>query len=102
MAYEQEAVDPTPEDISELQESPVVLQYPSRQPLNFKRKKKDSPRSKVQVDLKNIDHTICGPACQEVPVPETILALNQEYKKLLPEKMPSELPQPAQQTTTLP
>ena len=63
MAYELEAVDPTPEDIAELQESPVVLQYPSRQPLKFKRKKKDSPRSKVQVDLKNIDHTISNPAC---------------------------------------
>ena len=75
----------------------MVLQYPSIQPLKFKRKRKDYPRSKIQVDLKNNEHTICGPACQEVPIPETILALNQEYQKLFPEKMPLGLP-PARTT----
>ena len=93
MAYEAEAIDPTPEDIAELQESPVTLSYPSGQPLRFKRRsKKNSPRSKVQVDLKDIDHTICGPACKEIPIPNEVLTLNKEYQKLFPEKMPAGLP----------
>ena len=80
LAYEHEAMEPTPVDTAELQEHPMILHFPSEQPLKFKkRSKKNSPRSQVQVDLKEIDHTICGPPCKTVEVPEQILSLNLEF-----------------------
>ena len=85
LAYEMEAVEPTTDDIAELQVDPMILHYPSNQPPKFKKRgKRDSLRSRVQVDLAKIDHTICGPPCKTVPVPEQILLPNTEYKSLFP------------------
>ena len=52
------------------------------------RKKKLSPRMLVEMNLKGVDHTICGPARKETPIPPQVQRLNDEYKELRPAKIP--------------
>ena len=58
---------------------------------------RNSPRKAVERLLKEVDHTICGPPCREEPVPQEVLALNQEFTDLFPAKVPGGLP-PSRQT----
>ena len=60
--------------------------------LKTKRKKKLSPRKLVEMTIKEIDHTVCGPACRKVPTPPEVEALNKEFKHLFPKDVPSGIP----------
>ena len=92
--FDKEVVEPTAEDIAELQADPLTLQFLSAdKPSKLKRRRKDSPRKRIPVDLKKINHTICGPRCKEIPVPESVVSLNKEFAKLFPETLPQGLPQ---------
>ena len=37
----------------------------------------NSPRNKVEKLIRDVDHTICGPPCEELPMPDCIKALNE-------------------------
>ena len=78
-------LDPTKEDtiaVSRLQEPKWKT----------KKRLKVSPRKAVEKLIKTVDHTLCGPPCRELPVPECILALNKEFSRLFPAKVPGGLP----------
>ena len=42
--------------------------------------------------IKDVDHTICGPPCEELPMPDCIRALNEEFAAIFPEKIPGGMP----------
>ena len=52
----------------------------------------NSPRKEVEKLIKDVDHTICGPPCEELPMPECIRALNEEFAAIFPEKIPGWMP----------
>ena len=39
-----------------------------------------------------MEHTICGPPCDELPVPDCIMALNEEFAVIFPAKIPGGMP----------
>ena len=49
---------------------------------------RNSPRKEVEKLIRDVDHTICGPPCEELPIPECIKALNEEFTAIFPEKIP--------------
>ena len=42
--------------------------------------------------IKDVDHTICGPPCEELPMPDCIRALNEEFAAIFPAKIPGGMP----------
>ena len=42
--------------------------------------------------IKDMDHTICGPPYEELPMPDFIRALNDEFAAIVPEKIPGGIP----------
>ena len=46
----------------------------------------------MHLDLKNIDHEVCGPARRQAPITPAVQKLNKEYAHLFPEKLPPGLP----------
>ena len=69
----------------------AVTDQPSR------RKRKLSTRKDVQDIIKDMDPALCGPQCQEIPVPPEVLKLNEEFADLFPKELPAGLP-PARPT----
>ena len=49
---------------------------------------RNSPIKEVEKLIKDVDHTICGPPCEELPMPDCIMALNEEFAAIFPEKIP--------------
>jgi hypothetical protein len=49
---------------------------------------KVSPRKAVEKLISKVDHTLCGPPCEETPTPECVAKLNKEYERLFPAKVP--------------
>ena len=49
---------------------------------------RNSPRKEVEKLIKDVDHTICGPPCEELPMPDCIRALTEEFAAIFPEKIP--------------
>ena len=49
---------------------------------------KNSPRKEVEKLIRDVDHTICGPPCEELPMPDCIRALNEEFAAIFPAKIP--------------
>ena len=88
---ERKEVEPTAEDREELMQSPMEGStfFNGRQ--TFKKKRKESPRQKVFIDLKSIDNQVCGPPCKERHVAEQVLQLNKEFESLFPAKLPQGL-----------
>ena len=42
--------------------------------------------------IKDVDHNICGPPCEELPMPDCIKALNEEFSVIFPAKIPRGMP----------
>ena len=63
-----EEVMPTLEDQQQVSRG-VDAKWKTRQRL------RNSPRKEVEKLIKDVDHTICGPPCEELPMPECIRAL---------------------------
>ena len=42
--------------------------------------------------IRDVDHTICGPPCEELPMPDCRRALNEEFAAIFPEKIPGGMP----------
>ena len=55
----------------------VAYAVPAR-PETRKTKRKESFRKTIRVDLQNIDHSICGPACEKRETPSPLRRLNEE------------------------
>ena len=53
---------------------------------------RNSPRKEVEKLIRDVDHTICGPPCEELPMPDCIRALNEEFAAIFPEKIPGGMP----------
>ena len=49
---------------------------------------RNSPRKEVEKLIMDVDHTICGPPCEELHIPDCIRALNEEFAAIFPEKIP--------------
>ena len=49
---------------------------------------RNSPRKEVEKLINDVDHTICGPPCEELPMPDCIRALNEEFAAIFPAKIP--------------
>ena len=66
----------------------------SEHKLKSKKRRKLSPRRLVemQLDLKTIDHEVCGQARRQAPIPPAVQKLNKEYAHLFQEKLPPGLP----------
>ena len=54
---------------------------------------RNSPRKEVEKLIKDVDHTICGPPCEELPMPDCIKALNAEFAAIFPARIPGGMPQ---------
>ena len=54
---------------------------------NFRQRQRNSPRKEVEKLIRDVDHTICGQPCEEVPIPDCIRALNEEFAEIFPEKI---------------
>ena len=54
---------------------------------------RNSPRNEVEKLIRDVDHTICGPPCEELHMPECIRALNEEFAVIFPAKIPGGMPQ---------
>ena len=48
----------------------------------------NSPRKEVEKLIRDVDHTICGPQCEELPMPDCIRALNEEFAAIFPAVIP--------------
>ena len=53
---------------------------------------RNSPRKEVEKLIKDVDHTICGPPCEELHMPECIRALNEEFAAIFPAKISGGMP----------
>ena len=53
---------------------------------------RNSPRNEVEKLIRDVDHPIRGPPCEELPMPERIRALNKEFAAIFPEKIPGGMP----------
>ena len=42
--------------------------------------------------IRDVYHTICGPPCEELPMPDCIKALNEEFAAIFPTKIPGGIP----------
>ena len=42
--------------------------------------------------IRDVDHTICGPPCEELPMPDCIMALNEEFAAIFPANIPEGMP----------
>ena len=78
---EVEQVMPTLED-QQMVSRVVEANWKTRQML------RNLPRKEVEKLIKDVDHTICGPLCEELPMPECIKALNEEFAAIFPTKIP--------------
>ena len=76
-----EEVMPTLEDQQQVSRG-VDAKWKTRQRL------RNSPRMEVEKLIKDVDHTICGPPCEELPMPDCIRALNEEFAAIFPAKIP--------------
>ena len=76
-----EEVMPTLEDQQQVSRW-VDTKWKTRQRL------RNSPRNEVEKLIMDVDHTICGPPCEELPMPDCIRALNEEFAAIFPEKIP--------------
>ena len=87
-------VEATEEDFRELSDdhSDIVQGPMGNAPRLKSKRKRDSFRKTIQVDLTQIDHTICGPPCANKPIPPDVLVLNKEFADVFPEALPAGLP----------
>ena len=53
---------------------------------------RNSPMKEVEKLIKDLDHTSCGPPCEELPMPNCIKALNDEFAEIFPANIPGEMP----------
>ena len=81
----------TVEELPVTQEVLEAVQTPPDLKKKYRRRRM-SPKKIVQFNLKEVDHTICGPGCEEIPIAPEIQELNEEFKFLFPEKLPAGLP----------
>ena len=86
---EVEEVMPTLED-KQMVSRGLETKWKSKQML------RNSPRKKVGKLIRDIDHTICGPPCEDLPMPDCIRALNEEFAAIFPEKISGGMPPPRQ------
>ena len=49
---------------------------------------RNSPRKDVEKLIRDVDHTICGPPCEELPMPDCIRALNEEFAVIFQATIP--------------
>ena len=42
--------------------------------------------------IRDVDHTICGPPCEELPMLDCIRALNEEFEAIFPVKITVRMP----------
>ena len=82
---EVEEVMPTLEDQQQVVRG-VDAKWKTRQRL------RNSPRKEVENLIKDVDHTICGPPCEELLMPDCIRALNEEFAAIFPAKIPGGMP----------
>ena len=52
------------------------------------RQRRNSPRKEVEKLIMDVDHTICGPPCEKLPMLDCIMALNEEFAVIFPAKIP--------------
>ena len=64
-----------------------------------KHRLRNSPWKEVEKLIKDVDHTICGPPCEERPIPYCIRALNEEFAAIFPAKIPGGMPPSASRPT---
>ena len=76
-----EEVMPTLEDQQQVSRG-VDAKWKTRQRL------RNSQRKEVEKLIKDVDHTICGPPCEELPMPDCIRELNEEFAAIFPENIP--------------
>ena len=60
--------------------------------LKTRQRLRNSQRKEVEKLIRDVDHTICGPPCEELPMPDCIRALNEEFAAIFPEKIPGGMP----------
>ena len=53
---------------------------------------RNSPRKEVEKLIMDVDHAICGPPCEELSMPDCIMALNEEFAAIFPAKIPGGMP----------
>ena len=84
----------TGSDLAEVaDERPYTIKEPLGKAPRLKHKRKrESFRKTIKVDLTQIDHTICGPPCKTVLIHPDILALNKEFADIFPDVLPAGLP----------
>ena len=80
---EVEEVMPTLED-QQMVSRGVEANWKTRQML------RNLPRKEVEKLIKDVDHTICGPPCEELPMPDCIKAFTDELAAIFPTKIPEE------------
>ena len=49
---------------------------------------RNSPRKEVEKLMMDVDHTISGPPYEELPMPDCIRALDEEFAAIFPTKIP--------------
>ena len=82
---EVEEVRPTLED-QQMVSRGVDAKWKTRQRL------RNSPMKEVEKLIRDVDHTICGPPCEELPMPDCIKVLNEEFVAIFPTKIPGGMP----------
>ena len=80
-----EEVMPTLEDQQQVSRG-VDAKWKTRQRL------RNSPRKEVEKLIKDVDHTICCPPCEELPMPDCIRSLNEECAVIFPANIPGGMP----------
>ena len=50
------------------------------------------PRKEVEKLINDVDHTICGLQCEELPIQDCIMALNEEFAAIFPTKIQGGMP----------
>ena len=78
---EVEEVMPTLED-QQIVSRGVEAKWKTRQRL------RNSPRKEVEKLIRDVDNTICGPPCEELPMPDCTKALNEEFTAIFPTTLP--------------
>ena len=57
-----------------------------------KQRLRNSPRNEVEKLIRDVDHTICWPPCEELHTQDCIKALNEEFAAIFPVKIPGGMP----------
>ena len=57
-----------------------------------KQRLRNSPRKEVEKLINDVDHIFCGVSCEELPMPDCIRALNEEFAAIFPTKIPGRMP----------